>query len=151
MTAITGFSASAQDGSPIAADAHGNNVAFKCLVCGGPVLAVLLPKQRGSSAEKPTTCRACSTCYWVEAHIPQSRLLVHQLASKHSGRYQLGQEPALTAEQNSASWSVVFSILQAYGGADYEDLCVSVRQHAHPAGGQAFIDYCIRHGWLRRA
>lgn len=151
MTAITNFSASETNGSPVAADAHGNNVAFKCVDCGGPVLAVLLPHQRGSSAQKPTTCRACDASYWVEALVIESRLIVHCLASKNSGRYRLGREPNLTAEQNAGSWGVVSAMLRAYGGAEYEDLGIAVRQHDHAAGGKAFIDYCIRNGWLRQA
>ena len=53
MTTITGFTASAPDGAVIDVDAHGNNVAFQCVACGAPVLAVLLPHQRGASADMP--------------------------------------------------------------------------------------------------
>ena len=151
MTAITDFRASAEDGTPLAADAHGNNVAFKCIVCGGPLLAVMLPHQRGSAAEKATICRLCGTSYWVQAIVAESRLVIHRLASAHSGRYSLAREPSTLAKPNSASWSVVSAILQAYGGAEYEDLCVAVRQHAHATGGKAFIDYCVRNGWLERS
>lgn len=66
------------------------------------------------------------------------------------GRYVLGREPKLTAGQNCASWAVVRAVLNSYGGADYDDLVAAVRQHDHPAGGRAFIDYCIRNGWLKR-
>ncbi len=69
----------------------------------------------------------------------------------HSGRYRLGRLPRLKAPQNVASSSVVSAMLDAYLPANYEGLAVAVRQHRHIAGSYAFIDYCIRHGWLRRA
>ena len=151
MTTITNFNAFASDGTSVAADAHGNNVAFQCLACRAPVLAVLMQHQRGTSPAKPTTCRHCGAGYWIEAIVAESRLVVHRVAGQHSGRYWLGREPHVTAGQNAASWSVVSAMLNAYGGADYEDFSAAVRQHDHPAGGRAFIDYCIRNGWLVQA
>lgn len=150
MTAITGFTA--WFGSQrVPADAHGNNVAFACLSCGGPVLATLMPNQRGSSDAKPTECRACSSAFWVDPEVASTRLLIRCVKSSESGRYVAGHSPLHTAGQNVASWSVVAAMLSAYGGADYDELVAAVRQHNHPAGGKAFIDYCIRNGWLQRA
>ena len=65
-------------------------------------------------------------------------------------RFELGTPPqALTAQQNIESWSVIAAIMAAYGSATQEDLAAAVSQHRHPAGGLAFVKYCVRQGWLR--
>lgn len=150
MSAVTGFNAWSQS-QRVPADAHGNNVAFACLDCGGPVLATLLVNQRGSSEEKPTQCGTCSASFWIEPQIARNRLLVHRVRVADSGRYVLGRTPTHTSGPNIASWSVVSALLSAYGGAEYEELVAAVRQHDHPEGAKAFIDYCIRNDWLQRA
>ena len=150
MTAVIGFNAWSES-KPIQADAHGNNVAFSCLDCGSPVLATLLVHQRGSSEDKPTACKVCSSSFWLEPQVPRNRLFVHRVRTPQSGRYVPGQLPKHTSGPNIASWSVVGALLAAYGGGEYEELCAAVRQHDHPEGGRAFIDYCIRKGWLQRA
>lgn len=151
MATITNFTATTIAGVPLLADAYGNNVAFQCPSCGAPVLAVVLANMKGSSADKPATCRACESRYWIEVVVPESRLLVHALPGEKPGRLRLGRAPSVTAEHNMVSWSVVTAMLEAYGGADYEDLIGAVRQHANPGGGKGFIDYCIRNGWLVHA
>lgn len=148
MTTITDFSAwSATE--QLLADAHGNNLAFSCLNCGGPVLATLMAHQRGSSPTKPTRCRTCDASFWVEALPEQKRLNVHRLPLPGRVRYVAGPTPEPTSSQNRASWGVVTAMLAAYGGASYDDLVAAVRQHDHPDGGKGFINYCIRQGWLR--
>ncbi len=69
---------------------------------------------------------------------------------KYSGRYCLGHTPSHTAHQNIESWSVISAMLNAYGGADVEDIAAAVSQHKHPDGGRAFVEYCIRNGWLKQ-
>lgn len=81
MTAISGFSTVDVAGFPVFSDPHGNNVAFRCLGCGAPVLAVVLDNQRGSSQKNPAVCRACGSRYWVEAIVAQSRLVVQRVPS----------------------------------------------------------------------
>lgn len=150
MTTITDFvawSASEQ----IQADAHGNNVAFACLKCKGPVLATLMAHQRGSSPTKPTRCRSCGSSFWVEVQPDRKLLQVHRLPQAGATRYEAGQTPQPTSSHNRASWAVISSILTAYGGATYDDLVAAVRQHDHPEGGKGFVDYCIRHSWLKPA
>lgn len=67
-----------------------------------------------------------------------------------AGRYlSLGRQPRIRAGNNAQSWEVITAMLSAYGGAEYVDLAAAVSQHRHPAGGFAFVDYCIRNGWLR--
>ena len=94
----------------------------------------------------------------VESHSPMSDISATvrgggsvRARTDNSGRYRLGREPNLTASHNAVSWNLVSAALRANGGAEYEDLIAAVRQHDHPAGGKAFIDYCIRNGWLQRA
>jgi hypothetical protein len=66
-----------------------------------------------------------------------------------SSRIILGQKSANpTVKHNIDSWSVVASIIHAYGSATAHDLAAAVSQHRHPAGGMAFIRYCIRNKWL---
>ncbi|MCA9232805.1 MAG: hypothetical protein KDA57_19300 [Planctomycetales bacterium] len=110
-----------------------------------------MPHQRGSSEDKPTECRVCAAAFWVEPQLSEKRLLVHRVMTLDSGRYVAGLTPKHTAEQNSASWSVLSALLSAYGSAEYNELVAAVRQHAHPGGGKGFVDYCIRNNWLRRA
>lgn len=150
MAAVSGFNVWSQS-QPVPADAHGNNVAFACLNCAHPVLATLMQHQRGSSAEKPTQCLNCSGNYWVEVLAARNRLQVHRVPSSTSGRYVMGTTPSHKSAPNAASWSVISAMLDAYGGAEYEELVAAVRQHDHPEGGKAYVDYCIRSGWLRRA
>lgn len=150
MTTVTDF-AVWSGSKQVPADAYGNNVAFSCLECGSPVLATLMPHQRGSSADKPTGCRHCSSAFWVEVKPESKRLQVHPLPLSGAIRYVAGQTPQPTSAHNLASWRVISAMLVAYGGARYDDLVASVRQHDHPGGGKGFVDYCISRGWLQRA
>ena len=56
---------------------------------------------------------------------------------------------ALTAQHNIDSWLVISAIMTAYGGATQDDLAAAVSQHRHPAGGLAFVRFCVRQGWLK--
>lgn len=171
MTNITGFSAVSSSGVKVQVDAFGNNAAFACLQCHAPLLAVLREHQRGSSGKKPIVCMTCGGAWRVEANEQERILVVHELRelddergplprvigrpSKDAGTYKLGATPARLALHNQASWNVVEAIMTAYGTADFYDLAVAVRHHAHgdksASGPQSFISYCIRNGWLVRA
>ena len=69
MTKVTGFSLVDENGNRVLADAWVNNVAFKCKMCGHPMLAVILPEQNqhGSTPENPAECRHCHYQCWVVA------------------------------------------------------------------------------------
>lgn len=55
------------DGKKIDSHPSGNNVAFVCLKCSHPVLAVLGPiGSMGISEDKPTTCKGCGSNYVLE-------------------------------------------------------------------------------------
>lgn len=79
MATITDFAVVGDDGYPLAADPHGDNVALRCMSCGGPVLAVIRDHQRGSSPDNPARCRGCGCRYWVEAIESASQLIVHRV------------------------------------------------------------------------
>ena len=76
MTRVTGFHLVGEGGERALCDAFGNNVAFKCMKCGLPMLAVMRPEQnqRGSTPENPAVCRHCGFCAWLVAE-PAKRLL----------------------------------------------------------------------------
>lgn len=151
MTVITDFVCYTPEGFRVPSDAHGNNVAFKCPECGYPILAVMRPHQRGSSADKPSACRSCNAAYWLEIIEGQKRLITHQLVAGKYGRYVRGKSAKPTASQNIASWSVIDAMLNAYGSVEYYDLVAAVKQHDHVAGSESFIQYCINNGWLKGA
>ncbi len=56
-------------------DAFGNNVAFACLKCGHPMLAVIRDNQRGSDAMNPAVCRSCDFRCWLEPE--QKEMILH--------------------------------------------------------------------------
>jgi uncharacterized protein with PIN domain len=78
MPVVTGFHCVDEAGLRVLCDAHGNNVALRCLSCGGPVLATILPNQRGSDAQHLTECPACHSQFWVEDDQAAGRLTVHR-------------------------------------------------------------------------
>jgi len=53
MATVTDFHCTDEGGLRVLCDAHGNNVAFRCQGCGGPVLAVIREHQRGSHPDNP--------------------------------------------------------------------------------------------------
>jgi len=63
---ISNFLAFDGKGNEIAADSHGNNVAFNCFSCGHPVLAIAREHQRGSSEECPAACKNCGTNHFLD-------------------------------------------------------------------------------------
>jgi hypothetical protein len=171
MATITGFQAVASSGTPVQVDAFGNNAAFACIGCHAPLLAILRDHQRGSSPAKPVVCRGCGKAWWLEVNEQRRTLTVHEVQdieddigslprvigrpSKDAGLYKLGSMPSRLAPHNQASWNIIEAVLRAYGTAEFFDLAVAVRNHAHgdkaESGPQSFVSYCIRNGWLERA
>ena len=73
---ITEFLILDAEGDEIAADPHGNNVAFCCPACGHPVLAVALANQRGSDEDHPAVCRGCKTAYFLDVRQGTEKLYI---------------------------------------------------------------------------
>ena len=78
MPRITGFNAQNESGTPVRSDAFGNNVAFECLGCSGPVLAIAREHQRGSSTSKPAKCPDCEQEFWVSVSPESNSLTIHR-------------------------------------------------------------------------
>jgi hypothetical protein len=77
---VTGARVIDEAGYPVLADPFGNNVAFRCLGCGAPVLATLRENQRGSEPARPSKCPACRAGYWLEANVDSSILTVRRVS-----------------------------------------------------------------------
>ena len=74
---ITDFLVMDADGVTVAADPHGNNVAFCCIRCTQPILAVALENQRGSDEEHPVACRGCGEKYFLDIRQESGKLYIH--------------------------------------------------------------------------
>ena len=74
---ITDFLVMDGDGIEIEADPFGNNLAFKCMDCGYPILAIALENQRGSSENSPVNCRGCGTSYFLDVRSHMKKIYVH--------------------------------------------------------------------------
>ena len=78
---ITDFLVMDTNGLEVPADPHGNSLAFCCMVCGHPVLAVVHDHQRGSDEENPAICKGCNTQYFVDVRIKSEKLYIHVVGS----------------------------------------------------------------------
>lgn len=74
---ITDFLVMDADGNEISADPHGNNLAFSCPACRGPVLAVVLQNQRGWDEDHPAVCRSCKCAYFLDIREQAKKLYIH--------------------------------------------------------------------------
>jgi hypothetical protein len=81
LAKVTDFELVAAKGLKLAADAHGNNVAFRCVDCASPVLAVLLANRQGSAANKPVKCKGCGSKYWLKIDQAERRLTLNRIPS----------------------------------------------------------------------
>lgn len=76
---ITDFLVMNGDGVEIAADAHGNNLAFSCLGCGHPVLGIALDNHKGSDERHPTTSKGCGEKYFLDVRLRTEKLSIHRV------------------------------------------------------------------------
>jgi hypothetical protein len=74
---ITDFLVMDTNGEEIEADPHGNNLAFCCMECGHPVVAVALENQRGSDEQHPASCRGCGARYFLDIRPHAEKLYIH--------------------------------------------------------------------------
>jgi hypothetical protein len=81
MGSLEGFKVVDEVGHRVLADPFGNNVAFRCLVCGAPVLAIVREHQRGSSKSNPSECPACGSEYWIRHDEASKTLMVQSVGS----------------------------------------------------------------------
>jgi len=76
---VTGYIGVYSNGNEAEIDAHGNNVAFSCNVCGHPVLAVAREHQRGYSSENPAICKKCNAQYFIEVRETTEKVIIHNV------------------------------------------------------------------------
>jgi len=74
---ITDFLVMDGNGNEIVADPFGNNLAFTCMDCGHPVLALALENQRGSSESSPVICKGCDASYFMDIRAHAKKIYVH--------------------------------------------------------------------------
>lgn len=66
MATISGATVTLQStGGAVRADCFGNNAAVLCPGCSGPILLIARPNQRGSDAQHPVPCPACTRATFI--------------------------------------------------------------------------------------
>ncbi len=63
-------------------------------------------------------------------------------------RFRIAHKPKFTEQIDIESWHNLESYLEKHGDAILLDLVIRCSTHDHPAGGEGFVKYCIRNGWL---
>ena len=79
---VTDFLVMDADGAEMPADAHGNNVAFCCPHCRGPILVVALANMRGSDENHPAACRGCGTKYFLDVREKAMKIYIHSVGTR---------------------------------------------------------------------
>jgi len=74
---ITDFLIMDSEGNEVAADPFGNNLAFTCMDCGHPILAIALENQRGNSESSPVFCKGCEASYFMDIRVHAKKIYVH--------------------------------------------------------------------------
>jgi hypothetical protein len=63
-------------------------------------------------------------------------------------RFRLAHEPKFTEHHDIDTWHKLEKYLNKQGDAIFLDLVIRCSTHDHPSGGEGFVKYCIRNGWL---
>jgi len=63
-------------------------------------------------------------------------------------RFCIGHEPKFTDQRDIDTWHRLGIYLDKHVDAIFLDLVIRCSTHDHPAGGEGFVKYCIRNGWL---
>ncbi len=63
-------------------------------------------------------------------------------------RFRIAHKPKFTDQIDIDSWHKLENYLNKHGDAILLDLVIRCSTHDHPSGGEGFIKYCIRNGWL---
>ncbi len=63
-------------------------------------------------------------------------------------RFRIAHKPKFTEQHDIDTWHNLESYLEKHGDAILLDLVIRCSTHDHPAGGEGFVKYCIRNGWL---
>ncbi len=63
-------------------------------------------------------------------------------------RFRIAHTPKFTDQIDIESWHNLEKYLNKHGDAILLDLVIRCSTHDHPSGGEGFVKYCIRNGWL---
>ena len=63
-------------------------------------------------------------------------------------RFRIAHTPKFTDQIDIDSWHKLENYLAKHGDAIFLDLVIRCSTHDHPSGGEGFIKYCIKNGWL---
>ena len=63
-------------------------------------------------------------------------------------RFRIGCTPKFADQRDIESWHHLEIYLDNQRDAIFLDLVIRCSTHDHPAGGEGFVKYCIRNGWL---
>jgi hypothetical protein len=63
-------------------------------------------------------------------------------------RFRIARTPKFTDQINIDTWHKLEKYLSKHGDAIFLDLVIRCSTHDHPSGGEGFIKYCIKNGWL---
>ena len=63
-------------------------------------------------------------------------------------RFRIAHAPKFTDQIDIDSWHKLEKYLSKHGDAIFLDLVICCSTHDHASGGEGFIKYCIRNGWL---
>jgi len=63
-------------------------------------------------------------------------------------RFRIAHTPKFTDKVDIDTWHRLENYLSKHEDAIFLDLVIRCSTHDHPSGGEGFIKYCIRNGWL---
>ncbi len=75
---ITGFNCVKENLEGLNCDAHGNNAAVSCPVCGYPILFVARENQKGSDSAHATICQGCEKSFFIEVIEEKQLIKLHE-------------------------------------------------------------------------
>ena len=65
-------------------------------------------------------------------------------------KYRIAKTPRMTAQRNIDSWQKIEKHMSKHRSDTFDALAMVCSKHDHPAGGDGFVGYCIRSGWLKK-
>mgnify|MGYP000509340764 CR=1 FL=1 len=74
--------------------------------------------------------------------------ILDKLTSETSDQYRIGKAPNSSASHNIKTWQIIESKMATLESASFEQLKIWCRSHDFSGGGEGFVKYCIKHGWL---
>ncbi len=63
-------------------------------------------------------------------------------------RFRIAHKPKFTDQCDIDTWHRLEIYLDKQRDAIFLDLVIRCSTHDHPSGGEGFVKYCIRNGWL---